>query len=109
PRAPTVAAPEEVVRFAGALVDAPLFVLAWLEPGRGEVRRARSLRTVMDAHRRGVLRTGAAPREPVAGLVYLAAFDPLAQALLQRLSIPAQAPPLAGRAGAARPVPRVAR
>ncbi len=110
PRVPTVAAPEEVVRFAGALVDAPLFVLAWLSPDRGEVRRASSLRSVVDAHRQGILRTGAAPRELVAGLVYLAAADPLAQALLQRISLPpAGAAPLVGRPGGLRPVPRVVR
>ena len=108
PRAPTVAASEEVVRFAGALVDAPLFVLAWLSPDRGEVRRASSLRSVVDAHRQGILRTGAAPRELLAGLVYLGATDPLAQALLQRISLPVAAP-LAARAGGLRPVPRVLR
>src|SRR6185437_11837488 len=110
PRVPTVAAPEEVVRFAGALVDAPLFVLAWLVPGQGEVRRPRSLRAVVDAYRQGFLRTGAMPGELVPGLVYLAAADPLAQALLQRLSIPAAPPaPPNARAAPPRPVPRVVR
>ncbi len=110
PRVPTVAAPEEVVRFAGALVDAPLFVLAWLVPGQGEVRRPRSLRAVVDAYRQGILRTGAIPGELAPGLVYLAGADPLAQALLQRLSIPAAPPPPpTARASAPRPVPRVAR
>src|SRR5262249_45572099 len=77
PRAPTVAAPEEVVRFAGALVDAPLFVLACLAPGRGEVRRASSLRAVVEAYRQGLLRTGPPPREPIPGLVYINGAEPL--------------------------------
>jgi hypothetical protein len=110
PRAPTVAAPEEVVRFAGVLVDAPLFVLSELSPGRGEVRRATSLRAVVDAYRRGVLRTGLPPREMTAGLVYLSSADPLSQALLQRLAVPAPpSPPSAGRSALARPVPRIAK
>ena len=110
PRAPTVAAPEGVVRFAGALVDAPLFVLSFLSQGRGEVRRPSSLRAVLDAHRQGVLRPFAPPRELVPGLVYLTAAEPLAQALVQRLAIP-PAPAVAGpaRQVVARPVQRVAR
>jgi hypothetical protein len=109
PRAPTVAAPEDIVRFAGALVDAPLFVLASLAPGRGEVRRAGSLRAVVDAHRQGILRTGPLPRELVPGLCYLSAADPLAQALLQRLAVPPAPPPLIAARAAPRPVPRVVR
>jgi hypothetical protein len=110
PRAPTVAAPEGVVRFAGALVDAPLFIVAWVAPGEGEVRRACSLRIVMDAHRQGVLRPLATTRELLPGLVYLASADPLAEALLQRIAVPApSAAALAPRAAAPRPVPRLAR
>jgi hypothetical protein len=110
PRTPTVAAPEGVVRFAGALVDAPLFIVAWVAPGEGEVRRACSLRVVMDAHRQGVLRPLATTRELLPGLVYLASADPLAEALLQRIAVPApSAAALAPRAAAPRPVPRLAR
>jgi hypothetical protein len=90
-------------------VDAPLFVLTWLAPGQGEVRRARSLRAVVEAQRQGVLRTGGAPADLAPGLVYLAAADPLAQALLQRLSIPAASPLPVARIDAPRPVPRVAK
>jgi hypothetical protein len=37
PRVPTVAAPEDGVRFAGAFIKAPFFVLTSLSPGCGEV------------------------------------------------------------------------
>jgi hypothetical protein len=109
PRAPTVAAPEEVVRFAGALVEAPLFVLSEAAPGRGELRRPSSLRAVVEAYRQGILRTGPAPRELSAGLLYLSGSDPLSQALLQRLAVPAPPPAPPARAPAPRPVPRIAR
>jgi hypothetical protein len=108
PRAPTVAAPEQVVRFASTLVDAPLFVVAEVERGRGEVRRPRSLREVVEAHRRGLLRSAPIGREIAPGYVYIAATDPLAQALFQRLSVPA-APPGPARDHTPRPVPRLAR
>ncbi len=106
-----MAAPELVVRFAGALVDAPLFLLSSLSPAHAEVQRQSSLRAVVEAHRRGLLRTlspAAAPRELVPGLSYLSAADPLAQALLQRLAVPTP-PPRTGRAVTPRPVPRVPR
>lgn len=109
--APTVAAPEGVVRFAGALVDAPVFAVTSLDPVEGEVRRARTLRDVIDAHRRGLLRAAGDERDLRPGLLYLASADPLAQALLRRLTLPPAAapPPDAARPGGARPMPRVAR
>jgi hypothetical protein len=108
---PTVAAPESVVRFAGALVEAPMFVVSMLDPDRGEVREARSLREVVDAHRRGALRASGFERELRPGLMYLAASDPLSQALFRRLTLPAAAPAAADgtRAAHPRPMSRVAR
>ena len=110
PNVPTVAAPEGVVRFAGVLVDAPMFVVAFLEAGRGEVRCARSLRDIVDAHRRGVLRAQGCERELRAGIVYLVASDPLGQALFRRLTLP-PAPPAAPDPSrpVAAPMPRVNR
>jgi hypothetical protein len=107
PRAPTVAAPEDVVRFAGVLVDAPLFMLTTLSPG-GELRRRCSLRAVMEAHRQGLLRVGPPPRELTPGLSYLST-DPLAEALLQRLAVPPAPPPALTARAAPRPVPRITR
>ncbi|MFT3767359.1 MAG: hypothetical protein QM820_17810 [Minicystis sp.] len=108
---PTVAAPESVVRFASALVDAPMFVVSYLDPKDGETRAARSLREMVDAHRRGVLRAGGYERDLRAGLVYLASADPLSLALFRRLTLPAAPPPPpdAARPGGTRPMPRVAR
>lgn len=110
PNAPTVAAPEAVVRFAGVLVDAPMFLVSYREPDRGEVRAMRSLRDVVDAHRRGVLRAQGSERELRVGLVYLAAVDPLGQALFRRLTLPPAPPaqPDTSRPGPA-PMPRVTR
>jgi hypothetical protein len=115
PRGPTVAAPEEVVRFAGALLDAPMFVLSSFEPGIGEVRSARTLRAVVQAYRAGLLRAsggerGASRADRRPGVLYLAASDPLAQALFRRLAV--QGAPLASPAAqpsSARPMQRVAR
>ena len=108
--APTVAAPEAVVRFAGVLVDAPMFLVSYREPGCAEVRAMRSLRDVVDAHRRGVLRAQGSERELRAGLVYLAALDPLGQALFRRLTVPPAPPAVLDltRPGQA-PMPRVTR
>jgi hypothetical protein len=108
--APTVAAPEGVVRFAGVLVDAPMFLVSFRDVDRGEVRAMRSLRDVVDAHRRGMLRAQGSERELRAGVLYLAATDPLGQALFRRLTLPPAAPPAPDptRPGLC-PMPRVTR
>jgi hypothetical protein len=109
PNTPTVAAPEGVVRFAAALVDAPMFAVSSFEPGLGEVRVPRSLREVLDAHRRGALRAAGHERDRRAGLFYLAADEPLGQALLRRLSLAAAPAPVELARPSSRPMPRVAR
>jgi hypothetical protein len=111
PRAPTVAAPEEVVRFAGALVEAPLFAASTFDPARGEVRTTASLRAVVEAHRAGRLSAIGYEPSPRPGVLYLSAADPLSQALFRRLtaSAPAPSPEAVNRAAAARPMPRVCR
>lgn len=96
-RTPTVAASEEVVRFASGLLDAPLFRSVVMD----EMHRAKTapitLREVLHAHRSGALRgldsaEGAAglsrlgQGSPTSGLVVLAMDEPLAQALWRRLS-----------------------
>ncbi len=91
PRKPTVAAPEAIVRFADALLDAPMFTTATFDPLYGEHRTLRPLRGVIEAYRAGLLRAMGEGRLP--GFVYLTATDPLSQALLRRLG--ALAPPAA--------------
>lgn len=110
PNAPTVAAPESVVRFAGALVDAPMFAMTILDPARGETRVLGSLREVVAAHRAGTLRATGYERDLRAGLCYLTATDPLSQALFRRLTLPVAAPAAAepARPGGP-PMARVAR
>jgi hypothetical protein len=123
-RAPTVAAPEEVVRFAGVLVDAPLFAASTFDAvatggaaggaagARGEVRFTASLRAVVEAHRAGKLSATGYDREPRPGVLYLSSADPLAQALFRRLTTTTAAPAAAdaaARAAAARPMHRVSR
>jgi hypothetical protein len=83
-RAPTVAAPEEVIRFASALLDAPLFTLVAHDGGRGEIPRRAALREVLDAYRAGRLRAVGDPVAP--GLFYLVVTDPLPRALWHRIS-----------------------
>jgi Histidine kinase-, DNA gyrase B-, and HSP90-like ATPase len=102
---PTVAAPEGVVRFALAMLDAPLFTASILEPyplasveapRLRERRERRSLRALLEAHHAGTLReaigaleaTGVTEtrRDPNGHrAVYLCPTDPLAGALLDRL------------------------
>jgi hypothetical protein len=113
PNAPTVAAPEAVVRFASALVDAPMFSVITIDPdapGRPQRRHVQSLRCVVDAHRRGVLRAMGYERELAIGMLYLGSNDPLAQALFRRLTLPiAEVRQDAARARPTQPMPRVAR
>jgi hypothetical protein len=64
----------------------------------------------MECHRKGILRPFSSSHELVPGMVYLVGTDPLAQALLQRMAIPAApAAALGTRVVVARPVPRVLR
>jgi hypothetical protein len=83
-RVPTVAAPEDVVRFAGALLDAPVFNVATWDSALRETRRPMTLREILVSHRAGALRPLGSSRVP--GLVYLVLQDPLAAALWHRLS-----------------------
>lgn len=113
PRSPSVAAPEEVVRFADALLDAPMFVGSTLDPAGGEVRRPFTLRAVLQAYRAGRLRPrderrsgapGEAPAALVPGILYVAPSDPLAHALWRRLA--AMGAPPAAIAAQRAPSPR---
>jgi len=88
-RQPTVAAPEEVVRFAAMLIDAPAFTIVRFDADQREVRQAETLRGVLLAHRSGVLRRYG--DGSTAGLSYLAVGDPLAEALWRRLAPSADA------------------
>jgi hypothetical protein len=81
--APTVAAPEEVVRFASALLAAPLFTLVTYASGREE-RTVATLGDVLDAYRAGRLR--AYGDVPAVGPAYLVVSDPLPRALWHRLA-----------------------
>ena len=92
-RTPTVAAPEDVVRFAAALADAPLFEVAGLDAAGREVRQRATLRWLVQLVRAGLLREPGT--RPVAGCVHLVGGDPLSEALWRRLrasSQPAPAP-----------------
>jgi histidine kinase/DNA gyrase B/HSP90-like ATPase len=83
PRKPTVAAPEAIVRFADALLDAPMFATTTFDAQSREQHALRPLRGVIEAYRAGLLRAPGEGRLP--GFVYLTATDPLSQALLRRL------------------------
>jgi hypothetical protein len=83
PRKPTVAAPEAIVRFADALLDAPMFTTTTFDAQNRERRDLRPLRGVIEAYRAGLLRATGEGRLP--GFVYVTATDPLSQALLRRL------------------------
>jgi hypothetical protein len=80
---PTVAAPEAVIRFADALLDAPMFTIVTFDLQHREQRTLRALRGVLESYRAGLLRAAGEGRTP--GFMYLAATDPLSQALLRRL------------------------
>lgn len=92
PRAPTVAAPEEVVRFASGLLDAPLFTAVGYDATLLASRHPATLRQLLDAQRAGVLRP-LDGRPPAPGLIHLPLDEPLAQALWRRLSAVAAPPP----------------
>ncbi len=80
---PTVAAPERVVSFAAALLEAPLFSTIRLGPGGSEIASFCSLRSVLASHRAGSLRVGDGEKRP--GMTYLSVADPLGQSLWRRL------------------------
>lgn len=90
PRAPTVAAPEEVIRFAGSLLDAPLFTAVLFDSPLRPTRRPATLRQLLDAHRSGQLRPMDG-RPPSPGMTHLPLEEPLAQALWRRLAACGQA------------------
>jgi len=83
PKKPTVAAPEAVIRFADALLDAPMFTTLTFDLQLRERRTLRPLRGVLESYRAGLLRAAGEGGTP--GFIYLAATDPLSQALLRRL------------------------
>ncbi|AKT37694.1 ATP-binding protein [Chondromyces crocatus] len=85
-RTPTVAAPEEVVRFASGLLDAPLFVLITYDDELTPTRVPSTLRQLIDAHRCGLLRPQDG-RAPIPGRLHLPLDEPLAQALWRRLAV----------------------
>jgi hypothetical protein len=82
-RVPTVAAPEEVVRFATALVDARLFHVTTLDVAGKRAGSRIGLREVLVAHQGRVLRRLGEPEAP--GFLYLDTADPLSDALARRL------------------------
>ena len=91
---PTVAAPEAVIRFADALLDTPMFTTVTFDASHRERRTLRPLRGVLESYRAGLLRAAGPPSEGRSpGFVYLAATDPLSQALLRRLGALAPAAP----------------
>jgi hypothetical protein len=94
-RKATVAAPEGIVRFADALLDAPMFATATFDPLNREHRELRPLRGVIEAYRAGLLRAMGEGRLP--GFVYLTSTDPLSQALLRRLGTLAPPAPVGPR------------
>jgi len=82
-RTPTVAAPEEVVRFADALLDRPMFTASVFEGGQRELRQVYTLRSVLQAYRADRLRPIGDGQSP--GMLYLSLSDPLSQSLWRRL------------------------
>jgi len=81
---PTVAAPEEVVRFADALLDTPTLRITVLTDAHETSFSVVTLRHAFDLYRAGRLRLVG---EPLAfGKAYISLHDPLADALWRRLS-----------------------
>ena len=81
---PTVAAPEEVVRFADALLDAPALRVLSVDGGLHQQHLIMTLRHLLLAYRAGTLRPLGEPLMP--GRVYISLQDPLADALWRRLA-----------------------
>jgi Histidine kinase-, DNA gyrase B-, and HSP90-like ATPase len=130
-RTPTVAAPEEVIRFANGLLDTRLFRAMVLDASHRSRPALITLRELLQAHRAGILRPesggagraasrgvpggardpGAAqdraPPPPPSGsepaaLVYLSMDEPLAQAFWRRLASDGTAAQAASPPGAQR-------
>lgn len=80
---PTVAAPEEVVRFADALLDTPSVRVIVVDDDIEQRPRVMTLRNLVSSYRAGLLRSVGEPLVP--GHVYLSLDDPLADALFRRL------------------------
>lgn len=81
---PTVAAPEEVVRFADALLDTPSLRVTVLSDTNETSFSVLTLRHAFELYRAGRLRLVGEPL--VAGKAYISLHDPLADALWRRLS-----------------------
>ncbi|MBK9266264.1 MAG: ATP-binding protein [Polyangiaceae bacterium] len=81
---PTVAAPEEVVRFADALLDTPSLRVTILSDTHETSFGVLTLRHAFELYRAGRLRLAGEPL--VAGRAYISLHDPLADALWRRLS-----------------------
>lgn len=81
---PTVAAPEEVVRFADALLDTPSLRVTMLTEGRETSFSVLTLRHAFELYRAGRLRVVGETLVP--DKVYISLHDPLADALWRRLS-----------------------
>ncbi len=80
---PTVAAPEEVVRFADALLDTPAIRAITVDNELEQHPRIVTLRHLLSAYRAGMLRP--IGESLVAGRTYVSLDDPLADALWRRL------------------------
>ncbi len=81
---PTVAAPEEVVRFADALLDTPALRVTVLSDTHETSFSVLTLRHAFELYRAGRLRLVGEPL--VTGKAYVSLHDPLADALWRRLS-----------------------
>lgn len=81
---PTVAAPEEVVRFADALLDTPSLRVTILSDTHETSFGVLTLRHAFELYRAGRLRLVGEPL--AAGRAYVSLHDPLADALWRRLS-----------------------
>ncbi len=81
---PTVAAPEEVVRFADALLDTPAVRMTFVNDALENHPGVITLRHAFELYRTGKLRPAGEPQ--VAGRVFISLKDPLSDALWRRLS-----------------------
>ncbi len=84
PPRPTVAAPEDVIRFADALLDTPALRVTILNDTHETSCSVLTLRHAFEFYRTGRLRLVGEPL--VAGKAYISLHDPLADALWRRLS-----------------------
>jgi len=91
---PTVAAPEEVVRFADALLDTPAVRVVTVDASLEQHPRVVTLRHLLLTYRAGELRPLGGPL--VAGMTYVSLEDPLSDALWRRLVAMSAAGGMAG-------------